>query len=429
MIKANDPMLKSWIDVPIGSDFPIQNIPFGVAKDKEGMIRCVSRIGNYVIDLNALSLLGYFDNMGISDPEIFKNNNLNVFIAQGQPVWQSVRNKISNLFDAENPQIRDNIEEKTRVLHHISESEMLMPVKVGDYTDFYSSIEHATNVGIMFRDPENALLPNWKHIPVGYHGRSSSIVVSGTNIHRPFGQSKPDDKDQPVLGPSRQFDFELEMAFITGKETSLGDRITTAKAEDHIFGMVVFNDLSARDIQKWEYVPLGPFLGKNFGSVISPWIVTMDALQPYKTSGPEQMPKVLPYLEYSGKKNFDINLEVFIKPEAGNENLLSRSNYKYLYWNMTQQLAHHTINGCNINVGDMYASGTISGPTSDSYGSMLEICWKGTRPVKLSDGSERRFIQDNDTIIMRGFCDNGTTRIGFGECITTVIPAKEYENN
>jgi fumarylacetoacetase len=306
---------------------------------------------------------------------------------------------------------------------------MQMPVEVGDYTDFYSSIEHATNVGKMFRDPENALLPNWKHLPVGYHGRSSSIVVSGTDIHRPMGQTRADDAEQPEFGPSRLFDFELEMAFITGGRTDLGQRISTREAEDYIFGMVIFNDLSARDIQKWEYVPLGPFLGKNFGSVISPWIVTLDALEPFRTPGPVQDPPVLPYLRYEGDKNYDIQLEVFIQPDQGEENLVCRSNHKYLYWNMSQQLAHHTVNGCNINVGDMYASGTISGPTPDSFGSMLEISWKGTRPARLKDGTERRFIQDGDTIIMRGHSSRGATRIGFGECRTTVLPAIAYDNN
>jgi fumarylacetoacetase len=429
MIKANDPQLKSWIEVPDESDFPIQNIPFGVARLREDKVRCVSRIGNYVIDLYALAELGYFDGLGIDDLRIFRNDTLNAFISLGKPVWRTVRDRIAYLFLDDTAHIRDNIEEKTQVLHHVLDVEPLMPVAVGDYTDFYSSVEHATNVGVMFRDPDNALLPNWKHLPVGYHGRSSSIVVSGTNIHRPMGQTKADDADAPAFGASRLFDFELEMAFITGGQTALGDRISTAEAEDYIFGMVIFNDLSARDIQKWEYVPLGPFLGKNFGSVISPWIVTLDALEPFRTAGPVQDPKVLPYLAYEGNKNYDINLEVCIRPRDGKETRVCGSNHKYLYWNMSQQLAHHTVNGCNINVGDMYASGTISGPTPDSYGSMLELSWKGTKPIKLNNGEERRFIQDNDTIIMRGYSKNGSTRIGFGECITTVLPAIDYGNN
>ena len=301
---------------------------------------------------------------------------------------------------------------------------MMLPVQVGDYTDFYSSIEHATNVGIMFRDPANALLPNWKHIPVGYHGRSSSIVVSGTDIHRPKGQTKADDADAPVFGPSHLFDFELEMAFITGKKTVLGETITTAEADDAIFGMLLFNDLSARDIQKWEYVPLGPFLSKSFGSVVSPWIVTLDALEPFRVKGPKQDTPVLDYLKYEGNKNIDIKLEVSIQSEGGEENIVSNSNYKYMYWNMAQQLAHQTVNGCNINVGDMYGSGTISGPTPDSYGSMLELSWKGTKPLKMSDGSERKFILDHDKIIMRGHTEKEGVRVGFGEVAVKVLPSK-----
>lgn len=425
MIKANDPGLVSWIEVPENSDFPIQNIPFGVARLNNDKIRCVTRIGDLVIDLYELAGMGCLDDMGIDDLRVFKQSTLNDFIACGKPAWSATRERISELFNKENNALRKHEIDQSRFLHAVNSVEMLMPVKVGDYTDFYSSIEHATNVGTMFRDPDNALLPNWKHIPVGYHGRSSSIVVSGTNIHRPMGQTKPNDADVPVFGPSRLFDFELEMAFIVGKETALGESISTAEAEDHIFGMVLFNDLSARDIQKWEYVPLGPFLAKNFGSVISPWIVTLEALAPFKTDTPVQDPEVLPYLKYDGQKNYDIQLEIFIQPENETENKVCHSNFKHMYWNMAQQLAHHTVNGCNVNVGDMMASGTISGPTPEAYGSMLELSWKGTKPLKLSDGSERKFIQDYDTIIMRGFSKNGQVRIGFGECVTKVLPAKK----
>jgi fumarylacetoacetase len=425
MIKANDPTLESWIEVPQGSDFPIQNIPFGVVELNNGKTRCATRIGNYVIDLYALANFGYLDNLGIDDLRVFKKSQLNDFIEFGKPAWRAVRDRISYLFEKSNVLIQNNLEEKSQILHHILDVKEKMPVSVGDYTDFYSSIEHATNVGKMFRDPDNALLPNWKHIPVGYHGRSSSIVVSGTDIHRPKGQTKTDDAVAPTFGPSKSLDFELEMAFITGKNTKLGDSVPTEKAEDYIFGLVIFNDLSARDIQKWEYVPLGPFLGKNFGSVISPWIVTLDALEPYRVEGPKQEPKVLPYLQYEGNKSFDINLEVYLQPENGKENLLCRSNHKYLYWNMSQQLAHQTVNGCNIAVGDMYGSGTISGPTPDSYGSMLELSWKGTKPIKLSDGSERKFALDHDTMIMKAWSEKEGLRIGFGECVTTILPAKD----
>ena len=422
MIKANNPKLESWIEVPQGSDFPIQNIPFGVIKKSNGKVRSASRIGNYAIDLYAMAKLGYFDGLGINK-KVFRKEVLNDFISLGQPAWRAVRDRISDLFEKDNTHIRKNIEARSKILHPLDEVEMMLPVKVGDYTDFYSSIEHATNVGTMFRDPANALFPNWKHLPVGYHGRSSSIVVSGTPIRRSNGQTKADDAELPTFGPSRLFDFELEMAFITGGTTKLGESIPVEKTEENIFGMVVFNDLSARDIQKWEYVPLGPFLGKSFGSVISPWIVTLDALDPFKVDGPKQEPAVLPYLNFSGKKNYDIKLEVYIQPENGKENRVCVSNHKYLYWNMCQQLAHQTVNGCNINVGDMYGSGTISGPTPDSYGSMLELSWKGTKPVKMDDGTERKFINNQDTIIMRGWSEKDGVRIGFGDCVTKVLPA------
>lgn len=425
MILANDPTLKSWIDVPENSDFPIQNIPFGIVKPEGKEPRPATRIGDTVIDLSILTDLGFFDNLQIDNYGVFYAPVLNDFIELGKDIWSSVRERISELFRDDNREIRDNDQVKNACLLNLNEVKMMLPVEVGDYTDFYSSIEHATNVGIMFRDPENALLPNWKHIPVGYHGRSSSIVVSGTNIHRPMGQTKANDADTPSYSPSRLMDFELEMAFITGKSTQLGEAIPLEKTDDHIFGMVLFNDLSARDIQKWEYVPLGPFLGKNFGSVVSPWVVTMEALQPFKTEGPEQDPPVLPYLKFEGKRNYDINLEVSIQPEDSSETVICESNYKYMYWNMNQQLAHQTVNGCNINVGDMYASGTISGPTPNSYGSMLELSWKGTKSIPLNDGSERKFIQDNDTIIMRGYCKNNDSRIGFGECVTKILPVKE----
>jgi fumarylacetoacetase len=299
-----------------------------------------------------------------------------------------------------------------------------MPLKVGDYTDFYSSMEHATNVGKMFRDPANALLPNWKHLPVAYHGRASSILVSGATIHRPKGQIKPVDSDSPVFSPTQQLDFELETAFVIGKENPLGDSISTAEAEDFIFGMVLFNDLSARDIQGWEYVPLGPFLSKNFASVISPWVVTMEALEPFRCGGPVQHQEVLSYLRFVGEQNFDLHLEVLIKPVNGLEARISNSNFKYMYWNMSQQLAHHTVNGCNMRIGDLCGSGTISGPDESSYGSMLELTWKGTKPILLPDGSERRFINDNDTIIMRGFGEKDGIKVGFGEAVVTILPAK-----
>lgn len=415
-------MMKSWIEVDAQNDFPIQNIPFGIFRAVGRTPRAGTRIGDTIVDLYTLAEAGYFDGLGI-DPEVFNRDSLNPYISLGKPVWSAIRQRIVSIFTDTNAELRDFPEKRAEILLPSATVKMMMPVKVGDYTDFYSSIEHATNVGVMFRDPANALLPNWRHMPVGYHGRSSSIVVSGTDIRRPKGQTKADEAELPQFGPTKQLDFELEMAFITGKRTELGASVTTEEAEEHIFGMVIFNDLSARDIQKWEYVPLGPFLAKNFGSVISPWIVTMEALDAFRVPGPRQEPDVLPYLRFTGNHNFDIQLDVLIQPEGQPEHLVSHSNYKYMYWNMAQQLAHQTVNGCNINVGDMYGSGTISGPTRDSFGSMLEIAWKGTKPVQMPDGSERKFIHDNDTIIMRGYCEKEGVRIGFGEAVTKILPA------
>ncbi len=423
-IKANDPSLKSWLEVPANSDFPIQNIPFGVFKHENESPRPAIRIGDHLIDLSALADFGYFDKLDIQDLGVFYQQVLNDLFALGKPMVRKIRNRLSDLFEENNEELKNDHEARTNAFFKLSEVEMMMPVHVGDYTDFYSSKEHATNVGTMFRDPDNALLPNWKHIPVGYHGRASSIVVSGTNIYRPKGQTLPPDAEQPVFGPTKLMDFELEMAFVTSTETKLGESIPVEKAEDAIIGLVLFNDLSARDIQKWEYVPLGPFLAKNFGSVISPWVVTLDAFEPFRVEGPKQDPPVLPYLEFEGRKSFDIKLEVYLQPEDQEEQRICLSNFKYMYWNMAQQLAHQTVNGCNLRVGDMYASGTISGPTPDAYGSMLELSWKGTKPLKMADGSERKFIQDNDTVIMRGYAEKDGIRIGFGESRTKILPAK-----
>jgi fumarylacetoacetase len=419
---ANDPNRKSWIDVPENSDFPIQNIPFGVFITKEDVITIGTRIGNCAIDMGALQQFGYFEGIELTD-DMFMQDTLNDFISDGKKTWRLVRNRLAELFDENNPKLRDNKSHREIIIFKVEDIEMLLPVQIGDYTDFYSSKEHATNVGKMFRDPENALLPNWLHIPVGYHGRSSTIVPSGIPVHRPYGQTLPNGESTPVFGPSRLVDFELETAFITTDANLMGEPIPVEEAEDHIFGMVLFNDWSARDIQKWEYVPLGPFLAKNFASSISPWIVTMDALKPFRVKGPEQVPTPLPYLQQKGEKAFDINLEVAIKPEKSEETIVSRSNFKYMYWSMAQQLAHHTINGCRVNSGDMMGSGTISGPTEDSFGSMLELTWGGQKPIQMKDGSERKFINDNDTVIIRGFCQNDKVRVGFGEVSSKLLPA------
>ena len=421
-ITANDPTRKSWIEVSKDSDFPIQNIPFGVFLTRDDIITIGTRIGDFAIDLGALHQLGYFKDILLTD-DIFLQDTLNDFIADGRITWRLVRNRIAEIFDEKNSELRDNAEHRTHIIFAMDEVEMQLPVDIGDYTDFYASKEHATNVGSIFRDPENALMPNWVHIPIGYHGRSSSIVPSGTAIRRPYGQTKPPHLEKPIFGPSKLVDFELEMAFITTDVNKLGKTITIDEASDYIFGLVLFNDWSARDIQGWEYVPLGPFLGKSFASTISPWIVTLDALEPFKTESPAQEPTPLPYLQQQGKQSYDVNLQVFIKPENSEETLVSNSNFKYMYWTMVQQLTHHTCNGCNVRAGDMMGSGTISGPTPDSYGSMLELTWRGKNPVQLKDGTERKFINDNDTVILKGYCKNEEVRIGFGDCSGKVLPA------
>ncbi len=425
MIPANNIALKSWLPYSEDSDFPVQNIPFGIFQTSDKSPRLCTRIGDTVIDLLELAEAGLFRHLSV-EIEVFEEPFLNKFMALGKKSTNAVRNQLSSLFALDQDSSLSGDADLQKVaFHQISEVEMLMPVKVGDYTDFYSSREHATNIGTMFRDPENALLPNWLHLPVGYHGRASSIVVSGTNFHRPKGQMMPADAKAPVYGPCKLMDFELEMGFVIGQPSELGSSISTEEAEDHIFGLCLFNDWSARDIQKWEYVPLGPFLGKSFASSISPWIVTLEALDHFRISGPEQTnPETLPYLKYSGNKRYDIKLEVLIQPEGGEETSISKSNFQYMYWNMCQQLAHHTVNGCNVNAGDMCASGTISGPTPESYGSMLELSWKGTKPLKLKDGSERKFLQDHDTLILRGYGEKDGVRIGFGEVTGKVLPAK-----
>jgi fumarylacetoacetase len=421
-INANNPKLKSWVEVPVGSDFPIQNLPFGIFKTEYLSPVAGVAIGDHVLDLVYLHENGFLDGLGLP-VGIFNQRYLNDFIGLGKKKTREVRERISELLQHDNDELKSNLAAREIALIPVSEVEMQLPIRIPNYTDFYSSEEHATNVGTMFRDPKNALLPNWKHLPVGYHGRASSIVVSGTDIHRPKGQIKPLDSEIPLFCPSQKVDFELEMAFITCTDTKLGSSIATKDAEDHIFGFVLFNDWSARDIQNWEYVPLGPFLGKNFGSTISPWIVTLDALQPFRVKGPDQFPQVLPYLVANGEKNFDISLEVLIKPDQSDETTVSRSNFKYMYWNVNQQLAHHTVNGCNVQVGDLYASGTISGPSPGSFGSMLELTWNGQRPMHLADGTERKFINDGDTVVLRGHAEKDGVRVGFGECKGKILPA------
>ena len=410
-----DATMTSWIEVPEGHDFPLANLPFGIFSTAARSARPGVRLGEHVIDLSALFDAGLLNGLGLST-EVLGAPVLNPLMKLGKPVTVVLRERIQTLFASDTAELRDRPDIHTSCLVSASSVTMHMPVEVGDYTDFYSSEDHARNVGKMFRDPDNALLPNWKHMPVGYHGRASSIVVSGTPIRRPMGQTRPDPEASPVFGPSRLLDFELEMAFITFEGKPMGERISTAEAEDHIFGLVLFNDWSARDIQKWEYVPLGPFLGKNFGSSISPWVVTLEALDHLRVAGPSQDPAVLDYLTYEGDSHYDVPLEVEIVPEGqASGQVVCRSNFRHMYWNMRQQLAHHTVNGCNLRAGDMMASGTISGPEKGSFGSMLEISWRGTEPVAMPDGTERKFIQDGDTVVMRAPY--------FGEVRGTLLPA------
>ncbi len=414
-------MKKSWIHLPANSDFPVENLPYGIFQYNNQAPRVGVAIGEHILDLYEIAQFGFLER--ITNPAaVFENQYLNDFIALGKPIWHYVRTQLTELLDSANPALQSHAD---KVLVRQADADLLLPVRVGNYTDFYSSMEHATNVGKLFR-PDQPLMPNWKHLPVAYHGRASSIVVSGTDFPRPKGQRKAADADAPTFGPSKRMDFELEVAFVIGKDTILGQTVSTAEAEDHIFGFVLFNDWSARDIQGWEYQPLGPFLGKNFASSISPWVVTIDALEPFRTASPPQEPEVLPYLQYIGNHSFDIQLEVAIQPANSAEHTICRSNFKYLYWNICQQLAHHTVNGCNICIGDLMASGTISGKEPDSLGSLLELTLGGKNSLVFPDGTERTFLEDNDTVIMRGFCERGELRIGFGEVRGKLLPASSY---
>jgi fumarylacetoacetase len=407
--------LESWLEIAEENDFSLYNIPFGVYRRGRGTGKIATRIGDYIVDLSNMMEAGFFDELPINDYSVFYEEVLNPFIELGKTATNAVRKKIIQVFQKDNPILRDQANLKEEILILASKVEMLMPVKVGDYTDFYSSEFHARNVGAMFRGVENALLPNWKHMPIAYHGRASSILVSQSPVIRPKGQFKIPDSDVPIFGFTKKLDFEVELAFITGKATKNGESVPVDRAEEYIFGFVLFNDWSARDIQSWEYVPLGPFLGKNFISTISPWVVTLEALTTYMVEGPPQEPPVLSYLRADTKKNLDIDLKITIQPEGAEEVVLCNTNSKYLYWNMCQQLAHHTVNGCNINVGDVYASGTISGPEMGSFGSMLEITQNGKVPFKLGEGANRAFLEDGDTVKLSGFAIKKGNRVGFGE--------------
>ncbi len=426
-----DKNLTSFIEVAADSDFSIHNLPYGIFSDTKTQAEADNRragvaIGEYVLDLSVLESAGLLD---LAGGPYFNQPTLNAFIDSGRDNWQKARATVQTLLSDADSTLRDDTELQKKALFKQADVTMHLPVHVPGFTDFYSSKEHATNVGTMFRDPNNALLPNWTEMPVGYNGRASTVVVSGTDIVRPSGQLKPNADERPIFSPCKRLDFELETAFVVGRGNQLGQPIAVDEAFEHIFGMVLLNDWSARDIQKWEYVPLGPFNAKTFASEVSPWIVTMEALAPFKTSCPTQEPKPLAYLnETATDTSFDINLSVELLPEnAESATVVCETNFKYMYWSMAQQLTHHTITGCKVEVGDMMGSGTISGPTPDAYGSMLEIAWNATKPVTLAGGATRSFIEDGDTVIMKGYSEKDGVRVGFGEVRGKVLPALSFD--
>ena len=426
-----DKNLTSFIDIAADSDFSIHNLPYGIFSDAKDVTgnnnrRAGVAIGEHVLDLSVLEAEGL---LSLTGGPYFDQPTLNAFIDSGRDNWSKARSTIQTLLSADIDTLRDNKDLQAKALFKQADVTMHLPVHVPGFTDFYSSKEHATNVGTMFRDPKNALLANWTEMPVGYNGRASTVIVSGTDVIRPSGQLKLNPDDRPIFSPCKRLDFELETAFVVGRGNDIGQPIAVDEANDHIFGMVLLNDWSARDIQKWEYVPLGPFNAKTFASEVSPWIVTMDALAPFKTACPTQEPKPLAYLnEKDSNNSFDINLSVELLPENSDEaTVVCETNFKYMYWSMAQQLTHHTITGCKVEVGDMMGSGTISGPTPDSYGSMLEIAWNATKPVTLKGGETRSFIEDGDTVIMKGYSEKDGIRVGFGEVRGKVLPALSFD--
>jgi fumarylacetoacetase len=424
--------LKSFIAVARDSHFPIQNLPFGIFKPRDGAPRVGVAIAEYVVDLAVLEEKGLLDlprrtmpvRLGPQDRYLFAQDSLNAFLALGRPAWRKAREVLQNLLAADTPTLRDDAALRARVLHEKKDVTMQLPARIGDYTDFYSSYHHAHNVGTMLRGPENALMPNWKWLPVAYHGRASSIVVSGTDVRRPQGQIKPPDASAPIFGPTKSLDYELEMAFLIGPPNSLGEPVAIERATDHIFGFVLMNDWSARDIQAWEYQPLGPFLAKNFCTSISPWVVMLDALEPFRKPLPPQDPEPLSYLRLTSDFTYDIHLEASLRTTAMNApHIITRTNFQNLYWSIAQQLAHHTVNGCNLQPGDLLASGTISGPTEESRGCMLELTWRGASPLTLPGGETRKWLEDDDILTITGWCEGEDYRVGFGEVSGSVASA------
>ena len=422
MPHPNDPSLRSFIEVDATSNFPIQNLPYGVFSAKDGLAPHVAvAIGDCVLDLWELEQEGRLD---VGDLGVFAAPMLNPFMALGPKVWSRTRARISELLRHDNPELRDNDELRRRVLVPMADARLCLPIAVAGYTDFYSSKEHATNVGVMFRGKDNALQPNWLHMPIGYNGRASTVVVSGTKVRRPHGQLKPPNADVPSFGPCKRLDFELEMGVVIGQSSPIGEMLSEKQAEDMIFGFVMLNDWSARDIQQWEYVPLGPFQAKAFATSISPWIVTREALEPFRLRGPAQDPTPLPYLQQAQSNNYDLQLDVGLRAAQMNEaTRICRTNFKYMYWSSVQQLVHHASSGCAMNVGDLLGSGTISGPEKQQRGSLLEISWNGTEPIELASGIRRTFLEDGDSLSFHGWCQGDGYRVGFGEVEGTILPA------
>jgi fumarylacetoacetase len=416
--------MKSFIDVAPDSHFPIQNLPFGIFKPAQGPARVGVAIGDFVLDLSVLEELGHFRFPEFQNRPVFSADTLNAFLALGRPAWRKAREVIQQLLASDTTTLRDDAALRARALHARKEVTMQVPARIGDYTDFYSSYHHAHNVGTMLRGPENALMPNWKWLPVAYHGRASSIVVSGTDVRRPHGQTKPPNVDVPIFGPSRSFDYELETAFLIGPGNTLGTSIPINQATDHIFGLVLMNDWSARDVQAWEYQPLGPFLAKNFSTSISPWVVMLEALEPFRKPLPRQDPEPLPYLRAPNDFTYDIQLEAHLQTTSMDApHVITRTNFQNLYWSIAQQLAHHTVNGCNLQPGDLLASGTISGPTEESRGCMLELTWRGANPLTLPNGETRKWLEDGDGLTITGWAQGDGYRIGFGEVTGRVLAA------
>jgi len=416
--------LRSFIEISPDSHFPLENLPFGVFEPKRSKPRVGVAIGDLIIDLSALEELGHFRSSEFGNQRVFSENSLNSFLALGRPAWKKTREILQHLLSADTAILRDDARLREKMFHAQKDVTMRLPARIGNYTDFYSSYHHAHNVGTMLRGAENALMPNWKWLPVAYHGRASSVVVSGTDVRRPSGQTKAPDAAAPAFGPSKSFDYELEMAFLIGPGNSLGDPVPIDRATDHIFGLVLMNDWSARDIQAWEYQPLGPFLAKNFATSISSWVVTLDALEPFKKPRAAQDPEPLPYLRGKSDFTFDIQLEAQLQtPSMKASHVITRTNFQNLYWSIAQQLAHHTVNGCNLEPGDLLASGTISGATDESRGCMLELTWRGANPLKLPNGETRKWLEDGDRLTITGWCQGDGYRVGFGEVSGRILAA------